>query len=277
MTYNMKLSIITINYNNLEGLRKTIDSVLCQTWKDFEWIFIDGGSTDGSKELIEKTATECPQVSYWCSEPDKGVYNAQNKGIQHAAGEYVVFMNSGDQFAYPTTLQLVFGNEREADIIFGYMMRRTLDGMPHNIPSMKSKLYWEDFYFDTIPHQSSYIRKSLFEMYGNYDESYSRLADWKWFCNVVNNHNVSLEFLPEKLSIYECDGISEDEYMKEELRRLRNEMFPDFIASQDFERIRETRKILSHPFSRYIYRLSRKIAFLYDQWHAHRQLKNARS
>ena len=80
----MKLSIITINYNNKAGLQKTIDSVICQTWKDYEWIIIDGGSTDGSKELIEQYQQ---YFAYWCSEPDKGVYNAMNKGITKAKGE----------------------------------------------------------------------------------------------------------------------------------------------------------------------------------------------
>ena len=77
----MKLSIITINYNNKAGLQKTIDSVVAQTWRDFEWIIIDGGSTDGSKELIEQYQQH---FAYWCSEPDKGVYNAMNKGIDKA-------------------------------------------------------------------------------------------------------------------------------------------------------------------------------------------------
>ena len=92
----MKLSIITINYNNLAGLQRTIDSVVCQTWHDYEWIIIDGGSSDGSKELIEQYQE---YITYWCSEPDKGIYNAMNKGIDHAHGDYLIFMNSGDAFA----------------------------------------------------------------------------------------------------------------------------------------------------------------------------------
>ena len=90
-----KLSIITINKNNCEGLQRTIDSVLSQTWHDFEWIVIDGDSTDGSKELIEKYQKH---FTYWCSEPDKGIYNAMNKGITASKGEYLIFMNSGDCF-----------------------------------------------------------------------------------------------------------------------------------------------------------------------------------
>ena len=91
----MKLSIITVNLNNLEGLKKTYESVVCQTFTDYEWLVIDGGSTDGSREFIEEHQDK---FAYWCSEPDKGIYNAMNKGIVRAKGEYLNFMNSGDYF-----------------------------------------------------------------------------------------------------------------------------------------------------------------------------------
>ena len=91
----MKLSIITINFNNLAGLKKTADSVISQTWKEFEWIIIDGGSTDGSKEFIVSLNDDLNRngwnpITYWCSEPDKGIYNAMNKGIGKAKGEYLL-------------------------------------------------------------------------------------------------------------------------------------------------------------------------------------------
>ena len=112
----MKLSIITVNYNNRDGLQKTIDSVICQTFKDYEWIIIDGGSTDGSRELIEQYQDH---FAYWCSEPDKGVYNAMNKGIAKAKGEYVNFMNSGDCFADANVLERLFADGYDEDIIAG--------------------------------------------------------------------------------------------------------------------------------------------------------------
>src|SRR5690606_20733259 len=87
------LTIITINLNNLEGLKTTIESVLSQTWQEFEYIVIDGGSTDGGKEYIESQKTH---LNYWVSEPDKGIYNAMNKGILKSSGKYLLFLNSGD-------------------------------------------------------------------------------------------------------------------------------------------------------------------------------------
>ena len=101
----MKFSIITINYNNCEGLRRTIESVVNQTCHDFEYIIIDGGSTDGSVDVIKQYAD---QIDYWVSEPDKGIYNAMNKGVAVAKGEYCLFLNSGDSLHNNSALAKVF-------------------------------------------------------------------------------------------------------------------------------------------------------------------------
>lgn len=98
----MKFSIITINYNNCEGLEKTIQSVIEQSYKGYEYIVIDGGSTDGSIDIIKKYE---PSITFWVSEKDSGIYNAMNKGIRHSTGEYLNFMNSGDTFYEPEVLK----------------------------------------------------------------------------------------------------------------------------------------------------------------------------
>ena len=110
-----KLSIITINYNNFEGLNRTLKSVINQNLKNFEYIVIDGGSTDGSKELIEKYADK---ISYWVSEPDRGIYHAMNKGIVKASGEYLLFMNSGDLFYNNFILNEVIDDISKYDLIY---------------------------------------------------------------------------------------------------------------------------------------------------------------
>lgn len=273
----MKLSIITINYNNSDGLRKTIDSIMCQTWRDFEWLIIDGSSSDDSKSIIEQVASKSEaNVSYWCSEPDKGVYNAMNKGIAKAKGEYILFMNSGDCIAYPSTLQDVFDDNQNADILFGYMMRKTLDGVPHNIPSMKDHLYWEDFYFDTLPHQSSYIKRELFDKIGGYDESYPRLADWKWFVDAVVYNHASVLFLHEKLSVYECGGISEDEHWKDDLYRLRDEKYPAFIPLQDLSLLKDLRVIMENRWSLFFFKVLRRIVYKVHNRKVHNEFKRIR-
>ena len=100
----MLLSIITINYNDKEGLARTMNSVLSQTYTDFEYIVIDGGSNDGSKTIIEQHQD---QLGYWVSEPDSGIYNAMNKGIAKANGEYILFLNSGDVLIDDTIIKYV--------------------------------------------------------------------------------------------------------------------------------------------------------------------------
>ena len=250
----MKLSIITINYNNREGLKKTIDSVICQTWRDFEWIVIDGGSTDGSRELIEQYQDH---FAYWCSEPDKGVYNAMNKGIAKAKGEYLNFMNSGDCFSSPTIIDEIFSIPRHTDVFYGYMMRKSINGLPHNARNMHHNVRWYDFYYDTLPHQSSFIRKKLFDIIGLYDESYNQLADWKWFATAVVWYQISYEFLPLKISIYECGGIS-DSGIEMELSRLRKEVFPIAVVN-DFHSIMLVDKIRSNHLLYSIYKFLRWI------------------
>ena len=91
----MKYSIITINYNHIEGLKRTIDSVISQTSSNYEYIIIDGGSTDGSVNIIKEYKEH---LVYWISEKDNGVYHAMNKGVAQAQGDYCIFMNSGDCF-----------------------------------------------------------------------------------------------------------------------------------------------------------------------------------
>ncbi|MFT4805390.1 MAG: glycosyltransferase involved in cell wall biosynthesis, partial [Psychroserpens sp.] len=100
----MKLSIITINFNNAVGLKKTIESVVNQTSNDFEYIVIDGGSNDGSVDVIKEYEAK---VSYWVSEVDKGIYHAMNKGILLAKGDYLEFLNSGDILVNETVIQKI--------------------------------------------------------------------------------------------------------------------------------------------------------------------------
>ena len=114
-----KLSIITINLNNAEGLRKTIPSVISQTYCDFEYIVIDGGSTDGSVDVIKKYADK---LSYWVSEPDAGIYNAMNKGIRKAGGEYCQFLNSGDWLVAPDVTERMAKDMPDCAICYGNMI-----------------------------------------------------------------------------------------------------------------------------------------------------------
>lgn len=184
----MKLSIITINYNDKTGLERTIASVMSQTWRDFEWIIIDGGSTDGSKKVIESlNANPNANITYWCSEADKGIYNAMNKGILKAQGEYLNFLNSGDAYHAPNVLESVFAKKvwMDADVLYGNYYDIYEDGnvIPQKLPETLDLAFLMK---RPINHQSTFIKRELFSE-DLYDESYKIVADGKAFMKWMMN------------------------------------------------------------------------------------------
>lgn len=230
----MKLSIITVNLNNRDGLLKTIDSVVSQTFRDFEWIVIDGGSTDGSKELIEQYADH---FAYWVSEPDKGIYNAMNKGIRVAKGDYLQFLNSGDWLCSDNTLQNVFDCSFTDDVLFGScIVHDPGAGIYEHGPTDNNFTAFQ-LLSKSLPHQASFIKKKLFDRYGLYDESFKICADMKFFYDVIVNHNVSVGHLPFAVAHFDGAGISNQQLntVKEETERIAHEFLPFRVVS-DFLR-----------------------------------------
>lgn len=218
-----KFSIITINYNNCAGLRKTIESVVNQTCKDFEYIIIDGGSTDGSVEVIQEYAD---RIDYWVSEPDKGIYNAMNKGILKANGEYLNFMNSGDCFYGKDTLCGI-SSKLGADIIWGRVcFIGTKDNNYEELSLSIPRVSMYALYTNTLPHQGTFIRTSLFQNH-LYDESLKIVSDWKFFLEAVILKGCST--YPSNMVIARCEnrGVSSDAHLLiEEKNRVLNELIP---------------------------------------------------
>lgn len=201
MEYPYKLSIITINLNNREGLQKTIDSVINQTCQDLEWIIIDGGSTDGSKELIEKYSEH---INYWVSEPDKGIYNAMNKGIIKSQGKYLLFLNSGDILYRKDVIENIICRLNLADIYVGN--QKSKDVIFH--PSTDPIALITTLVNMTLPHQASFIKKDLFSRFGLYNEEYRISSDWKFFIKTIILNNCTVEKLPYIISEIQPNGIS---------------------------------------------------------------------
>lgn len=200
----MKLSIITINYNNLEGLKRTYDSVVSQTCQDFEWIIIDGGSTDGSKEFIEEHQDH---FAYWCSERDKGIYNAMNKGIGKATGEYLQFLNSGDNLVDDRVVAEFLALGWDEDFIAGDVR---LDGNENNVkihPEV-DELDFTFFYREAICHQALFIKHNIHMQYGGYDESLHIVSDWKFFLECILTQGCSYRHWTRVVVDYMLDGVS---------------------------------------------------------------------
>jgi glycosyltransferase involved in cell wall biosynthesis len=198
-----KISIITINYNNLEGLQKTIASVSSQTWQEFEHIIIDGGSTDGSADYIESNAT---LFKYWVSEPDKGVYHAMNKGIAQAHGEYLLFLNSGDHFFSTTVLENNHQAIKEKAII--YFNLQVVEGSQLFIKEYPEVLSFSYFVKDTLPHPATFIAKEAFEKTNWYSEDFKILSDWKFFLDGICRYNLTYKKINTTLSTFYIGGMS---------------------------------------------------------------------
>ncbi len=199
----MKLSIITVNFNNQDGLLETIKSVISQTFTDYEWIVIDGGSTDGSRELIEQYADH---FAFWVSEPDSGIYNAMNKGIRAAKGEYLLFLNSGDMLYQRKTLESVLSETYDDGIL--YCSSYTSEGALRDTVDDKEIT---PFFFmrTTIQHSGScFIKRALFDQYGLYDEKLKIVSDWKWFFQAIGLGDVKVKRINKPLSVFDVSGIS---------------------------------------------------------------------
>lgn len=220
----MKLSIITINLNNKSGFLATAESVIQQTFKDFEWIVIDGGSYDGSKELIEKYSD---RMAYWVSEPDNGIYNAMNKGILAAKGDYCLFLNSGDYFVDNEVLNKVFTNDFDEDVIYGDQLWKYTDRIEKYTSADKVTLY--TLIFSNIQHSgTSIIRRSLFKKYGLYDEDLLIVSDWKWFLYAIGLGDATTRHINVIMSVFDMNGISvkRTDLAKKETTMILNEVIP---------------------------------------------------
>ena len=219
----MKYSIITINYNNKDGLIKTIRSVLGQTCQDFEYIIIDGGSTDGSTDIIKQYAN---RISYWVSEPDGGRYPAMNKGIKQATGDYLNFMNSGDTFHTLTVLEDISQMNLSEDIITGgiYDSEREVS---HIIKPQEVTLL--TMFKNTFNHQATFYKRKLFEK-RLYDENYVIQSDAKFNYLSIIYDNCSVRIVDYVIADYDLNGISSNlKIVDKEWEQLLAELFPPRI------------------------------------------------
>lgn len=171
------LSIITIVYNNVRDIERTMRAVLNQTYPHIEYLVIDGASTDGTKDIIARYKD---QLATFISEPDKGIYDAMNKGLKLATGDYVLFMNSGDELYDPETVAAVFASGADADIYYGEteMYNENWESLGQRRHQAPEKFTWESFkYGMSISHQAIYIKRTIIEPY---DLQYRYSADIDW-------------------------------------------------------------------------------------------------
>ncbi len=230
----MKYSVITINYNNAEGLDHTIESVISQSYADFEFIVIDGGSTDHSIDVIRKSEDK---IDYWVSEKDTGIYNAMNKGTYHAHGDYCIFMNSGDCFYSSTVLDKINKYNTVADIIVGKVAIDRNNNIISPPPSY-GELTFYHLYSGAIPHQGAFIRTTLLRKYP-YDEKLRIASDWKFFIQSLIFDDSTIAFLDEYVARYNLDGVSSlnPDLMRREKDLILSTMFPKRVL-EDYKKFK---------------------------------------
>jgi glycosyltransferase involved in cell wall biosynthesis len=212
-------SIITVNKNNAIGLERTCQSVICQNYENFEWLVIDGASTDNSVDIIKNYSNK---MTYWVSEPDKGIYNAMNKGIRHAKGNYCLFLNSGDWLISYDSIKRAFSIIRdsgEADIYYGNCMNSdsTSWGMPN-------KISIDYLYLQAMPsHQNTFIKRSLFFDHEFYNENYHTVSDSVFFVKEHLLYHSKFVYINTFISVYSLGGISDSNKISSQ-KELHNEM-----------------------------------------------------
>lgn len=266
------LSVITVNRNNARNLENTIISVITQIFNDFEFIIIDGASTDKSLEIIKAYSEK---ITLWISEPDTGIYNAMNKGIMHASGEYLLFLNSGDILINNFILDEIFRLKFSEDIISGSVeifsgtrKRFVICEGPGLDELTLSKLLWI-----SLNHQATFIRRELLVKLGMYDERYRIISDWIFSLKALIFNNASYRFIKKPVAQLEPNGISGNEY-ELNLERIRaiKEMVPARIY-KDYEKfdLYGFTSVKEHKISWYLYLLARKLALFLEKSDKHKE------
>ena len=300
----MTLSIITINYNNAEGLRKTLTSVAAQTYRDIEHIIIDGGSTDGSVDVIKEYVCNVERMNdegmnvVWSSEPDKGIYNAMNKGIRKATGDYVQILNSGDLLAADDVTERMMAvlkaqndemsrtnvlneplslNDGVA-ILYGNMLK-SYDGKKivnrdtccNGMYTPESFLY---FYKGTLNHDCAYIRRDLFEKYGLYNEQMKICSDWEGYVRAIVLGGEKPVYTNIDVTIFDMNGVSESygknaDIIKRERREYLEKILPPSVL-RDYDQfafpILQYQRLKKYHLWGIAYFIER-VLFKLEKWH----------
>ncbi len=248
----MKLSIITINYNNAEGLRKTLASVASQTYRDIEHIIVDGASTDGSVDVIKEyenqlNITHSTIHLLWSSEKDNGIYDAMNHGIRKATGGYIQILNSGDLLAAPDVTESMMAalhqtsniqHQTSISILYGNMLKSYDSKTIISRDTCGGKMYTPEsflyFYKGTLNHDCAYIRRDLFEKYGLYNEQMRICSDWEWYVRAIVLGGEKPVYTNIDVTIFDMNGVSESygknaELIKKERREYLESILPPAV------------------------------------------------
>lgn len=252
----MKISVITICYND-PGIEKTCKSVCEQLFDDFEWVVIDGGSNKETLDIINKYKNK---MAVFISEPDTGIYNAMNKGLNHAKNEYVWFLNAGDTFENTNSISQASKYLGKEDIIYGDLKfikagKETIEKFPDKIP-----YGW--FSVGYLPHPATLIKKELFDKYGTYNEEHKIVSDWAKWIEFIDINNSTYKHIPLVLAKHNHDGISAT--LNENQLRERKEVLNKYYGTEiDGFKYKKYFKLLGIPIIKIVKNFNKKTLYLF--------------
>ncbi|MCG6144907.1 glycosyltransferase family 2 protein [Leptospira bandrabouensis] len=220
-----KFTIITINKNNFDGLIKTIDSIRNQTYKNFQLVVVDGGSTDGSYDFIK---SQLNSINCIIHEPDSGIYDAQNKGIKQALGEYIIFLNAGDSFSGPDVLESFVQHNYVGDVVYGNVNLVYPDQVVERIyPDQITFDYWLN---SVLCHQVVFFKKDLFPVFGLFDLKLKFCSDHKMFYTLWKDEKIKKIHFDKTIVNYDMTGLSSNpknlKLLTKELLKIKLIHFP---------------------------------------------------
>ena len=227
-----KFSIITVCLNCSSTIERTIQSISSQIYTNFEWIVIDGDSKDGTVKILRKYQDN---ISTFVSEQDSGIYEAMNKGIRLASGEYIIFMNAGDTFYDKNTLEIV-SQYLGPDMIYGETVKKSSDTqLVCSYPSFLTKKYFMNY---TLCHQSTYYKRTTLDKLGGFDVSYKIAGDYELYAKLIHEKDFTYQYISKPLSIFQLDGISNcprnRDILKLEQHIIRSKYFKSYKKSYKY-------------------------------------------
>ncbi len=237
------VSVIIVCLNDAERLDRTLKGVDRQNFADFEVVVVDGGSTDETPDVLRKYEK---LIDVAVSEPDSGIFNAQNKGFDLSSGEYVLFLNAGDRFCNSNVLNRIFSRKPEYDLLIGDIAIEYPSGFKTRKPTPKG-LTPDCFLVDAPPHQATFAKRSAFEKIGGLDESYKISADYDFLLKALFKFDLRVEYLGFPVSIFPLDGVSKTSEGSELFAAERERALRDAFGN-DFDEKLKSRKFLLYWF-----------------------------
>ncbi len=234
------ISIITVCFNAEDFIEQTIRSVLSQTYSRIEYLIIDGGSTDATKDIIQRYES---RLAYWHSRPDRGVAHAFNLGLAQAQGEWLLYLNADDLLLEPTAIEhmaVQLARHPEAEVIFGQMVSLTREKDPKPVALCKVGGHpwrWQEFRrFNTIPHQAAFTRRAYFDRVGGFDETFRIAMDYDLFLRA--REGLRAQFVPVVMVGMRAGGVCVthivDTLREFQRAQIKNRALPRWLAEVNF-------------------------------------------